>query len=306
MEASRANLSAEARPLPNRRNWRYRLEAAGAWLLFGVLGALPIGLASGLMGALARRIGPHLGISKRARINLRRALPELPDTEIERIVRGMWDNLGRIVGEYPHLHRIRVFTPDRRVETEGVEHVDLALAAGRPMILFSAHVANWEIGPLAAVEYGLPVALIYRAANNPFVDRMIARLRGDRRTLIPKGGRAAREAMVALRRGTHILMLVDQKMNDGIAVPFFGRPAMTAPGLAALALRFGCAVLPVRVVRQRGARFRLTVFPPLTLPSSGDVAADTAELMAAVNATVESWIRDRPEQWFWLHRRWPD
>jgi KDO2-lipid IV(A) lauroyltransferase len=109
-----------------------------------------------------------------------------------------------------------------------------------------------------------------------------------------------------LRRGAHLTMLADQKMNDGIPVPFFGRPAMTAPALAALALRFDCDLLPARVERLSGARFRLTVFPPLPLPRSGDHHADVATLMTRVNQTLERWVRDRPEQWFWLHRRWPD
>jgi KDO2-lipid IV(A) lauroyltransferase len=101
-------------------------------------------------------------------------------------------------------------------------------------------------------------------------------------------------------------MLADQKMNDGIPVPFFGRMAMTSSALAALALRFDCDVLPARVERLGGAAFRLTVFPALPLPRSGDHHADVAALMARVNRILEQWIRDRPEQWFWLHRRWPD
>jgi KDO2-lipid IV(A) lauroyltransferase len=176
------------------------------------------------------------------------------------------------------------------------------------MIIFSGHIANWEIGALAAVQYGIGVVQIYRAANNPIVDRMIARFRGDPRldTFIPKGSHAARMALAAMRGGRHLTMLADQKLNDGIPVPFFGRDAMTTAALALLALRFGCDVLPARVERLDGARFRLTVFPPLPLPESGDKAADLTALMTAVNATLESWIRDRPEQWFWLHRRWPD
>jgi KDO2-lipid IV(A) lauroyltransferase len=135
---------------------------------------------------------------------------------------------------------------------------------------------------------------------------MITRFRGDTGALIPKGAVAARRAIATLRRGAHLTMLADQKMNDGVAVPFFGRPAMTAPALATLALRFDCDVLPARVERLRGAHFRLTVFPPLALPRSGDPQVDAAALMAQVNATLERWVRDRPEQWFWVHRRWPD
>jgi KDO2-lipid IV(A) lauroyltransferase len=297
-------------PAPRARAGRtrlaHRLQAWGAGLLFGTFRLLPIGWASALGGALARHIGPSLGVSKRARDNLQRAFPELSETAIGSIVAGMWDNLGRVAVEYPHLRKIRVFEPGGRVETHGLEHVDQAVAAGRQMIIFSGHIANWEIAALATVQYGLPVAQIYRAANNPRVDRMITRFRGDSGDLIPKGAVAARRAIAALRRGAHLTMLADQKMNDGVPVPFFGRPAMTAPALASLALRFDCDVLPARVERLRGAHFRLTVFPPLPLARSGDHHADVAVVMARVNKTLEAWIRDRPEQWFWLHRRWPD
>jgi Kdo2-lipid IVA lauroyltransferase/acyltransferase len=138
------------------------------------------------------------------------------------------------------------------------------------------------------------------------VDRMIRRFRGNAGELIPKGAVASRRSIAVLRRGAHLTLLADPKMNDGIPVPFFGRAAMTAPGLAALALRFDCDLLPARVERLDGARFRLTVFPPLPLPRSGDLHADIAALMAEVNETLEGWIRDRPEQWLWLHKRWPD
>jgi len=284
----------------------HRFEAWGAALLFGAFAVLSLDRASAFGGVMGRLIGPFLPISKHARRNMKRAFPEFSEVEIANAIRGMWDNLGRVAAEYPHLRKIRVFEPGGRVETHGFEHVDRAVAAGRRMIIFSGHIANWEIGMLAAVQYGISVAQIYRAANNPLVDRMITQFRGDAGELIPKGAVAARRAIATLRRGAHLTMLADQKMNDGIPVPFFGRPAMTAPALAALALRFDCDVLPARVERLGGAHFRLTVFPPLPLPRSGDPHADAAALMAQVNATLETWIRERPEQWFWVHRRWQD
>jgi KDO2-lipid IV(A) lauroyltransferase len=287
-------------------SFTHRLEGWAAALCFGALGLLPLDWASAIGGALARMIGPRLGISKRARLNIGRALPELSQAEIAHIITGMWDNLGRVAAEYPHLRRIRIFEPGGRVETHGLENMDRAVAAGRRMLIFSGHVANWEIGMLAAVQYGVEVAQIYRAANNPLVDRMITRFRGTGGELIPKGTVAARRAIAALRRGAHLTMLADQKMNDGIPVPFFGRTAMTSSALAALALRFECDVLPARVERLGGAHFRLTVFPPLPLPRSGDHHADVAALMTRANETLEEWIRDRPGEWFWLHRRWPD
>jgi KDO2-lipid IV(A) lauroyltransferase len=304
LDTTKARLASDAPVAPIQ--WSDRIEACGAALFFAAMRALPIDIASAFGGALARHIGPRLGISRRARRNLSAALPELSASEIERVLRGMWDNLGRVAAEYPHLRRIRVFPPDGRVETIGIEHLDRAIAAGRPAIIFGGHLGNWEIAALAAGQKGIDVAQIYRAANNPLVDRMIARFRGTGSEFIPKGAIASRRALAALRRGAHLTLLVDQKLNDGIPVLFFGRKAMTAPALALLALHFDCAVLPARVERLQGAHFLLTIHPPLPLPKSGERNADVAALMEAVNRTLETWIRERPEQWFWLHRRWPD
>jgi KDO2-lipid IV(A) lauroyltransferase len=283
----------------------HRAEAAAAALFFAVMRALPIDAASALGGTLARLLGPRLGVSHRARRNLAAALPELSETECERVLRAMWDNLGRVAAEYPHLQRIQVFAGNGRVELRGLEHMEAAVGAGRPCIIFGGHLGNWEIAALAAGQYGIDVAQIYRAANNPLVDRMVAQFRGSDSEFIPKGAVASRRAVAALRRGAHLSLLVDQKLNDGIPVHFFGRPAMTAPALGLLALHFNCIVLPVRAERLRGARFRLTICPPLALPRSGDRNADVAALMEAVNQTLEEWIRERPEQWFWVHSRWP-
>jgi KDO2-lipid IV(A) lauroyltransferase len=303
-EASPAPIAADPGPTPI--SWAYRVEAWGAATFFAAMRSLPLDAASAVGGGVARMLGPRLGISNRARRNLRAALPQLTAADIETIVRGMWDNLGRVAAEYPHLSRIRIFPPDGRVEAEGIEHLDRALAAGQRVILFGGHLGNWEIAALAAVQYGLDVAQIYRAANNPLVDRMIARFRGERGEFIPKGSLASRRAVTALRRGGHLALLADQKLNDGLPVPFFGRAAMTAPALALLALRFDCAVMPARVERLHGARFRLTLYPPLELPRRGKREADVAALMEAVNRTLEGWIREHPEQWFWVHSRWPD
>src|SRR5215469_13641078 len=142
MDATRPNITAKTARLDD------RLEAWGAAFFFGVFKLLPLDCASAVGGALARRIGPFLGVSKHAQRNISRALPELSETEIARVVAGMWDNLGRVAAEYPHLLKIRVFEPGGRVKTHGFEHVDRAVAAGRRMIVFSGHIANWEIAML--------------------------------------------------------------------------------------------------------------------------------------------------------------
>jgi len=284
-----------------------RIEAAFAGLAMRLFGALSRRQASAVGGWIARRIGPRLGITRRARRNLVRALPELDRAAQDRVLAEMWDNLGRVVGEFPHLKTLDAFTPGAAIQATGLEHVDAAIARGKPVMFCSGHFGNWEVAALAAALYGLRLAAIYRAANNPLVDRMMIALRRDLGAEpIPKGAQGARKILSAIKAGQSLCMLIDQKMNDGIAVPFFGRDAMTAPALAELALRYDCTVLPARVERLPGSRFQVTVFPAHDLPASGDRAADVLTLMTAVNRVLEGWIRARPGHWFWLHRRWPD
>lgn len=299
-EASPDAIDRKARPL-------HRLEAGAARLLYGLVRLLPFEKASGLGGWLARTVGPRLPVSERARRNLRRAFPEKTGPEIEAIVAGMWDNLGRTAFEYAHLDKFRFFDPsDDRVEVVGTQYIDLVRDDGKPGIFFSGHLANWELMGLCAAARGIPIHLVYRAPNNPFMDWLFRIRRSGGAELIPKGPGGARRAIALLKRGGHLGMLVDQKMNDGISVPFFGRDAMTAPALAQFVLKLGCPAIPARVERLEGVRFRITVYPPLDLPDSGDRHADMATLMGRVNGLLEGWIRERPEQWFWLHRRWPD
>lgn len=288
-----------------RQRWLdYPLQGAALWVLVTLFGLLPVDRASALGGRIARLIGPRLGASRKALRNVERAMPEIAAQERRRIVAGMWDNLGRVAAEYPHLARIAA-DPDR-VEVVGAEN----LARGtrdRPAILFSAHLANWELLMPTARRLGVALTLVYRRPNNPLAARLIDRLRGgDSAMLVPKGRRGAKALVDALRRGGSIALLVDQKLNRGVAAPFFGRDAMTTPAPAEFAMRFGASLVPVRVERLEGVRFRVEILPPMDIPDDGGRERDPLAVTARMNALLETWIRERPEQWLWLHRRWGD
>jgi len=296
-----------ARRPPLKRFLLDPLTALAAALVYGTFRLLPLDWASAAGGALGRMIGPRLKVSRRAIRNLKKAFPEKSQAEIAAIVAAMWSNLGRMVGEYPHLADIDVYADGGPVTVTGAENVDLLKDDGKPGIFFSGHIANWEIVSLGATQRGLPLDRIYRAANNRLVEWLYRRGRAVvEGALIPKGSEGARQLLKSLRDGKHLGMLVDQKMNDGIPVPFFGRDAMTAPALAELALRYDCPVVPARVRRLEGAHFTLEIEPPLDFTPTGERQADVAAMMAMVNARLESWIRDTPEQWLWLHNRWPE
>jgi Kdo2-lipid IVA lauroyltransferase/acyltransferase len=283
------------------------LEAVFVRACFRLLQTLSIDTSSAVGGAIARTIGPWIGVSRRARKNLRMVFPEKSDAEIEVLVREMWDNLGRTAAEYPHLQTMLATYADGRIELRGMEHVERGLARGTSIIFFSGHFGNWEMPTVASRHKGVPLNLVYRPANNEAVEKIFQEGRGGiAESLLPKGPEGARALLQCLRAHRHLGMLLDQKMSDGIEVPFFGRPAMTAGALASLAQKFDCSVIPVQIERRKGAHFRLTFHPALDIPDSGDRKADAIAVMTRVNQYFEAWIRQNPGQWLWLHRRWQD
>lgn len=288
-----------------------RVEAAVARFLLGAFLKMGPVKASNFAGRVTRFVGPLLPVSKVADRNLQIAIPSLTRPQRKLIVKGVWENLGRTVGELPHLSRLQENTPSGPgFEVQGAEHLLEQARRGGSVLFVSGHIGNWEMLPPGVARHGTPFASFYRAAGNPLIDDMIRKLRDAAMAPTPmplfaKGARGAREALVYVAKGGRLGMLVDQKMNDGVEARFFGQPAMTAPALAAMALRYRCPVIPGYVERLGPARLRIVVEPPMTLPDTGDKQHDLETFVQMVNDRLESWIRRKPESWLWLHRRWP-
>jgi KDO2-lipid IV(A) lauroyltransferase len=297
---------------PRRGLWR-RAGYLGWSLVVIVLTApirvLPIDLASGLGGWFVRTAGPHSRRHDVARKNLRRAIPELSDAEVESTLLEMWDNLGRDFAEYFHLDTFAraAEANDGRIEFRGVERLHKLIEEGRNAVFIGTHLANLEMGPLLLHVVGVEHAAVYRPFNNAYLDRLVQKRRARINPIyISKGPDGAKDMVAMLRKGGSVLMAVDQKFNEGLPVPFFGRAAMTTTGYAKLAQRYRLPVIPIRAERLGGARFRVTVYPPIELPEADDSTDGTLQIMTSVNQILESWIRERPGQWLWMHRRWPD
>jgi Kdo2-lipid IVA lauroyltransferase/acyltransferase len=276
------------------RNVRHGVEAAALRAALRVLRLLGPVSASNLGGFVARHVGPRLPVSRVADENLRRALPDLDAAGRRLVVQGVWDNLGRTAAELPHLPSLRRTTEGPGWECGDDRELRILQARGGPALLFSGHLANWEIGLPVAAALGLSVAWFYRPVSNPVSNQLMQALRreamGADVPMFPKSAKGGRAALAHLRQGGLLGMLIDQKLNEGIAVPFFGRPAMTTIAPAQFALRLRCPVISIRPVRLGPARFRVICERPLPLPDT---------------ATLERWIREQPECWLWLHRRWP-
>lgn len=302
----RRRTSLLANKISPKQRVKYAVETALAFFFYGLFRMMPLTLASAVGGFVMSRIGPHMGASRTARRNLANAFPEKTDAEREEIVRGMWDNLGRVIGEYPHLRKIAL-----RIEAENIGIFELAspLPDGTPRacIFFSGHLANWEACGIFAASRGLDINLVYRKPNNPGVEWLLRYARGGAAVgHIAKGAQGARQMMSALRAGESLGVMMDQKLTEGLPVPFFGRPAMTATAIVQFAMKFNCPVIPLQVQRLPGVRFRLRFLPPIEIPATGNRDADTLQALGTVNQMLEDWIRERPAEWLWLHRRWPE
>jgi KDO2-lipid IV(A) lauroyltransferase len=266
---------------------------------------------SDFAGRALRAVGPLLPEHRVGRANLKAAFPEKSPTEVEAILRGVWENLGRVAAEFPHLDRLWDFDlgapPAQRIEAapQTIERFLRIRDDGKPALIFTAHLGNWELPALAAPALGLDSAVLYRRPNNQEVDRAIRTIRTvNMGELIPVAIDAPFKMMHALERGAHVGMLVDQYFVRGVEVTFFGRRTTANPFLARLARQFECPIHGVRVVRLPGHRFRLELTEAIEPARTATGAVEIAGTMQAITSVVEGWVREYPEQWLWLHRRW--
>lgn len=301
-------------PAPRRRAWLKR--ALGPPLvglvrtLFALARLLGPDRSADLGAAIARLLGPLLPQQRVALGNLAAAYPELSAAEIRTIAGGAWANLGRTGAEYAHLDRLLDLGPEDReagrVEIVGMEHFEALRGDGRPGIIFSAHLGNWELPAICAARFGLDATAVFRPPNDPAVARIIHEVRsGTMGGLAASAGQGAAFAIAGvLERGGHLGQLVDQHFTRGVPVLFMGRPALANPLLAKLARHYECPVHGVRVVRLPGHRFRVELTQALDLPRGSDGRIAVTAATQAITAVVESWVREHPEQWLWMHRRW--
>lgn len=274
---------------------RYILEAIGVKLIVFLFKLFSFKSASCLGGILFKVIGTKLKVSNVAKSNLERVLGLTPK-EATSIVKEVWENLGRNAGEFVHIHHMEDHQFNELLEIRGKENLKFLEKGG---FLFTAHIGNWEILPRFIHQNGFKMALVYRKANNQFVDKMIIEERIKFSENIPKGKIGVKSILNSLKEKKVVGMLVDQKMNEGIEVPFFGFPSMTAPALAKLALKIGVPIVPIRIIRKNNSQFIVEISKPLNLKNK-----DIYSVMLEVNKTIESWVMEHPGQWFWLHKRW--
>ena len=238
--------------------------------------------------------------------NLIRSFPEKILPEITRIAKNVYLNLGTVAAEFFEIPYLTEENMSEWVKFEGLENYTKALSKKKGILFYTGHLGNWELGGACFGLQGMGVNVIYRALDNPLLEDFVAWFRTHTgHKVIPKGG-AARKIVKLLKKNEMIGILIDQNVSwrEGVFVDFFGRPASTTTGLAALALQTEAPVIPVFIVRLEDETYKIIIYEEVEITKTDDYEADLFENTQRLTCIIEDLVRKYPDQYFWLHQRW--
>ena len=284
------------------------MEYAVAWPLLQSLQWLPLpiarGMASGL-GRLAHVLTPRWrAVADR---NLRLAFPDMTESRRGEIIAGVYRNMGRVLLSVARMPRINRDNIGEWLDYEGYEHYEQAERQGKGVLYLTAHLGNWELSAHAHGLHGHPLHVVVRTLDNPYLDRFVERRRICSGNQVIRKQEFARRSIKAIASREAVGILVDQNTTgeDGVFVDFFGQRASATNGIARLAMRTGAPVIPGFAFwsDERGKHV-LRFSPPVPMVDTGDKEADLVENTQRCQKVIEEAIREYPEQWLWVHRRW--
>ena len=298
--------------------WKDKQESAvsarlGQWLEVSILrvfwwitSMLPPQKASALGARLFGRLGPRSAKHRHVLANLRMARPDLDEATTQSHALGVWRNIGSLIAEYPHLGEMMGKGDQAPYEIIYENQDPDFLSAGKPYIFVAAHLGNIYFSADAICKSGFPVDLVYSPLTNPMLDRYILNYVSVLDCGFITKQNALRPMLKALKQGRSVGIHVDVRVDEGEMVPLCGEDAITTPAPAFLSVKTGAQIIPVRTERLPGARFRVTLFPPLDPAPEG---CSTDEAIRAVteqlNRVIGGLIQEHPEQWMCTKRRWP-
>ena len=300
------SLQKAVKRLPLLQQILWAVEAGAFGILLGASRMLSPERASALGRRIFRAFGPHMDKTRIFRRNLTLAFPEKSAVEIEVLIQEIWGNVGAVLAEYPHLPTYATANQPERLEIVINSDSPVFQHTGKAAVFVSAHLANWEIPAAAVSRLGIPASGLFTPLQNPWLDRSLHNVRARLGVgLLPRDG-GIRALVRELGRGTSIGMLVDQRVDSGEPVPFFGLEMNTSTTPARLALRYQCDLIPIRVQRLGNARFRVSFEKPIR-PSAGitDEHRKILDMTRQLNELFEVWIREQPQDWLCSKRRWP-
>ena len=278
----------------------YGVLGLALWTFFG---SLPVRWASAIGGFVGAYVIYYFPYIQHLRTNLALIFPEKSDAEHRRIARQMAWNIGRTSAEYPHLGDL-TDPAQSWVTLKGWEVYERARDEGRPVIFSSGHLANWELTAGAGARRGVPVTVVYAPRRSAALERRLQHYRAAMNCGLTPRGDAARPIVKRLSNKECVGIIVDQRADDGIMVPFFGRPAPTTDAPARLAIKFNAVIIPVECRRLDGPTFEVTFHEAIRPEDMRDQPDLVYAMTMRLNEHLEAWIRDHPGDWLCRRRRW--
>ena len=281
---------------------KYFVEFLFIIILFVIFKFLGFKLASNLGSFMGGLLGPLFRSKKKIISNIKKALPEIGEKNIEIISKKMWKNYGRILSEYVFIKNFRNSKNDKIISVEGQEILDKIKNTKEPVVFISGHFNNFELMAMQIEKSGINLAAIYRPLNNIFLNKIMERIRKKYicRKQIKKGSSGTRDLLKSFKKNYSIALMIDQRVSEGIRCEFFGQPALTTTIPAQLFKKFGCKIVPVYVERINGIFFKIKVSEPINFSKESSIEEITLDL----NKWLERMILINPGQWIWSHNRW--
>lgn len=287
---------------------RQRLEYAAAWPFIKILGTLPRPLARAAGIALSQLVYLlHVRLRRVGMRNLAMVFPEKTETERKRILRGEFSSLGRQLAEVCHFPEYTRENLDEVIVFDGFENYETARARGKGVLFLASHFGGWELSSFAVSLRGHWMYVLMRSMDNPYLGRLVSRYRTLHGNKLVDKDDFIRGLLSAMKRGEAVGMLIDTNMTppQGIFVDFFGIPACTGSGLARIALRTDASVVPAFAIWDQAlGKYRLRFEPAVELIRTGALDADIQANTQKFTSIIEKYVREYPEQWLWVHRRW--
>ena len=281
---------------------KYFFEFLFIIILLFIFKIIGLKLASNFGSLIGGLLGPFFRSKKRIVSNIKKALPDISERNIELIIKKMWKNYGRILSEYVFIKNFRSLEYQKFLTIEGKEILNKIKYSNKPVVFVSGHFNNFELMAMEIEKAGINLAAIYRPLNNIFLNKIMERIRIKYicRKQIKKGRSGTRELLDSFKNNYSIALMIDQRVSEGIELDFFGEKALTTTIPAQLVKKFGCKIVPIYIERVNDINFKMKVNKPIIYNTESTIDDITLDL----NKWLENMILTNPNQWIWSHNRW--
>ena len=270
--------------------------------LFIIYKILGLKIASDFSSTLLKNFGPFFRSKKLIQQNILKALPEINSKDLNKVIKNMWGNYGRILSEYVFLKDFRRSKFDNKLEIVGLDILSKIKKEGKPVIFISGHFNNFELMAMQIEKSGINLAVLYRPLNNKFLNHIMEKIRKKYicKNQIKKGLAGTRQLLSYFKKNYSIALMIDQRVSQGIKSNFFKHEAYTTTIPAQFAKKFNCKIVPIYIERINKINFKLTVNKPLEYSNDKSIK----DITLSLNRIIEKMILKNRDQWIWSHNRW--